>query len=127
MTMDLDTLQFFESMPGALPLYEAFVDMLGRGVGAYTKTVQKTQITFRNRHVFACVSKMRLKAAPERPKAYIVLTFGLGRRVEDPRIAASTEPYPNRWTHHVVVTSPGDMDAKLLAWVREAYTFALQK
>ena len=124
--MDLDTLQFFESMPGALPLYEAFLDMLDKGIGQYTKTVQKTQITFRNRHVFACVSKMRLQRA-DRPTVYIVVTFGLGHRVEEERIAVSVEPYPNRWTHHVVVTSPGDMDAQLLAWLREAYDFSQQK
>ena len=124
--MDLDTLQFFENMPGALALYEAFLDMLDRGVGEYAKTVQKTQITFKNPRVFACVSKMRLKRA-DRPKVYIVVTLGLGRRVEDKRIAVSTEPYPGRWTHHVVVTSQSDMDAQLLAWVREAYAFARQK
>lgn len=126
MAMDLDALQFFEGMPGALPLYTAFLDMLDSGIGEYSKTVQKTQITFRNRHVFACVSRMRLKSK-DRPPVYLVITFGLSRRIEDPRIAVSTEPYPNRWTHHVIVTSPGDMDGQLLAWVQEAYDFANQK
>ncbi|MFR6217731.1 MAG: DUF5655 domain-containing protein [Enterocloster bolteae] len=40
---------------------------------------------------------------------------------------AATEPYPNRWTHHVIVQSADEIDDKLMGWIREAYEFALVK
>ena len=54
----------------------------------------------------------------------IIVTFGLGAKVEDPRIAVAVEPYPNRWTHHVLVSRPEEVDEKLLSWLQEAYTFS---
>ena len=44
--------------------------------------------------------------------------------MEDPRIAVAVEPYPNRWTHHVLVSRPEEVDEKLLSWLQEAYTFS---
>lgn len=32
-----------------------------------------------------------------------------------PRIAISTEPHPNRLTHHVLAVSPEDIDDELMA------------
>ena len=49
------------------------------------------------------------------------------RRVEDPRIAVAVEPYPNRWTHHVLISESGQIDAQLMAWLEEARTFARSK
>ena len=40
-----------------------------------------------------------------------------------PRIAVAVEPYPNRWTHHVVVSQPEEIDGKLLDWLSQAYQF----
>ena len=55
------------------------------------------------------------------------MTFGLSRRGEDPRIAVAVEPYPNRWTHHVLISESGQIDAQLMAWLEEARTFARSK
>ena len=44
-----------------------------------------------------------------------------------PRIAVATEPYPNRWTHHVVVARPEDVDGELLGWLEAAWTFSEHK
>ncbi|MGM9676290.1 MAG: DUF5655 domain-containing protein [Butyricicoccus sp.] len=57
----------------------------------------------------------------------MVVTFGLNHSVDAARIAVKTEPYPNRWTHHVLVSSPEGIDEELMNWVREAYVFAGQK
>ena len=46
---------------------------------------------------------------------------------QDPRIAQATEPYPGRWTHHLLVSTPEDLDGQLLAWLQEAYAFAQSK
>ncbi|MCI6173467.1 MAG: DUF5655 domain-containing protein, partial [Clostridiales bacterium] len=39
------------------------------------------------------------------------------------RIALKTEPYSGRWTHHIVVSSPEELDEELLSWIKTAYTF----
>ena len=62
-----------------------------------------------------------------RKGVYMVVTFGVSHRIEDSRIEAATEPYPNRWTHHVIVQSADEIDDKLMGWIREAYEFALVK
>lgn len=57
----------------------------------------------------------------------MTVTFGLGYRKESPRIDVATEPYPGRWTHHVMVGSIADVDEELLSWLTEAAEFALAK
>lgn len=47
--------------------------------------------------------------------------------MDSPRVAVAVEPYPNRWTHHVVVSSPQQLDDTLFAWIEEAYQFAQTK
>lgn len=125
----MDELYFFDGKPDALFLYEAFRNkvLAEKGIGDVTIRVQKTQITFSNRHVFACVSQMRVRKKKELPPVYIVVTFGLCRELESSRIAAKTEPYPNRWTHHVVIGDENDIDSELMGWIREAGQFAMNK
>ena len=125
--LDAATLQFFAPHPGALALYEAFLQQLDAAVPAYSVRVQKSQITFSNRHVFACVSFARVRRKAELPPVYFVLTLGLPAPLDSPRAAVKTEPYPGRWTHHIVVASPAGLDAELMGWVREAYAFAAAK
>ena len=123
----MDTLQFFEVMPGALPLYEQLLELVRQTVGPFSIRVQKTQITWSNRYVFACISFAKVRPAKLRPQAYLVVTFGLDHRVESPRIDIATEPYPHRWTHHVLISAPEEIDNELLGWVREAYDFSAAK
>ncbi len=51
-------------------------------------------------------------------------TFGLGHRIQSPRIVESVEPYPNRWTHHVIIQSHSDIDEEIMDWLNQAYLFA---
>ena len=124
---DLDTEMFFDGHAEALPLYERFEELLRESFPAMGKRVQKTQITFTGRHVFACVSFARVRRKAELPAGYMVITLGLPRPVDSPRIAVKSEPYPGRWTHHIVVSSPEELDGELFSWVREAYVFAESK
>ena len=127
MVIDADTLLFFEQQPAALPLYEAFHDaVLKRHPDARIK-IQKTQISFSNRYIFACVSFLRVKKKKELPDPYLVITLGMPYPLESPRVAVKTEPYPGRWTTHIVVGEVGDIDDELLSWVREAHDFAKNK
>lgn len=125
--MTQDTLFFFDKHPDALPLYELFEQKLLSEIGSADIKVQKTQISFSNKHNFAFVSFLPVRKAKERPQTYIVITFGLGHRVESPRIDAATEPYPNRWTHHVLISEPEEIDEELMGWVEEAAAFSAAK
>lgn len=119
-----DELMFFDRMPGIVPLYQLLAQtVLSHFPGTQIK-VQKTQITFRARYGYAFVSLRRMKGCPQ---VFLILTFGLNRRLDSPRIAMAVEPYPNRWTHHMILSSPEQLDDEVLSWLREAYEFALSK
>lgn len=125
--MDANTLIFFEQQPDALPLYEAFC---GAVLDLYPETkikVQKTQISFYNRHLFACASFLRVRKKKELPAPYLVITLGMPRPLASPRAAARSEPYPGRWTAHIVIGEKEEVDEELLGWLAEAYAFAQEK
>ena len=94
--------RFFHDRPLELSLYRAFEE------------------TVRSR--IPTVIKVR-----GRPEHYIVVSFAADRRIDHPRIVSVAEPYPHRWTHHVLVTSPEDIDAKLMDWVEQAWRLTNKK
>ena len=89
--------------------------------------VSKTQISFSNRHGFAYVWLPSRSKIKERPELYVVLTFGLNRQEKHPRIMESVEPYPTRWTHHVVIQNVDEVDDQIKEWLSEAYAFSMIK
>ena len=122
-----DELFFFNEHPAALPLYEAFIKRLLAEIDNVTVKVQKTQISFSNKYNFAFVSFLPVRKAKERPKVYITISFGLRYRKESPRIDAASEPYPNRWTHHMLISSADEIDDELMEWIKEAAVFSAGK
>lgn len=125
--MNQDIALFFDKMPGALSLYEVFERRVFSGIGGVNIKVQKTQISFSNRYNFAFVSLLPVRKKKERPEVYIVVTFGLGHQVISPRIDAVSEPYPGRFTHHVLVSEEEEIDEELMGWVKEAASFSERK
>ncbi len=125
--LDFDTMIFFEGHRDALDLYRTFEELLYNIFPIVNKRVQKTQITFFNRHVFACVSFAKVKRKKELPEGYMVITLGLPAPLDSDRIAVKTEPYPDRWTHHIVVSKPEELDEELTSWISAAYDFADMK
>ena len=123
----LDTALFFNEHPEAFPIYKAFEDRILTDIRDVNIKVQKSQITFANRHNFAFVSFLPTRKAKERPKVYITVTFGLSYKKESPRIDVATEPYPNRWTHHILISSIDEIDDELLSWIKEASDFSAKK
>lgn len=81
--------------------------------------VQKTQISFYDRGLFCCVSRPRKKVDADG----VTVTFGLDAPIPDERIAQAVEPYPNRWTHHVIVRTTEEIDDQLLSWIDWAHAF----
>lgn len=125
--MNREELYFFNEHMEALPLYERFEERVLSEIPDVGIRVQKTQITFSRKRVFACVSFLPVRKKKDRPDSYLVITFGLSYRKESPRIDAATEPYPKRWTHHVMISKPEELDEELMGWIREAAEFAAGK
>ncbi|MGN0764481.1 MAG: DUF5655 domain-containing protein [Aristaeellaceae bacterium] len=116
--MNGDTVVFFDKAPELLPLYAALEEAILARCPDAQVLVMKSQIAFTvaRRFAFASLRGRRL-----------IVTFGLPYRVESPRIWQAVEPYPNRWTHHVILRSPEEIDGTLLGWIGEAWNFASRK
>ena len=110
--------RFFLEKPHEARLFSTLLERMA-SVGEYTVCVQKTQISFYQPKLFLCVS-MRWKNS-------ITITFGLPFRMVSQRIAQVSEPYPQRWTHHVRISASEEIDDELMGWIVAAYDFAQQK
>ena len=125
--MNADILFFFNDHMDALPLYERLEGLILEQISDVKIKVSKTQISFSNKRGFAFVSFNPCRRAKERPEVWMTVTFGLSYRKDSPRIDVATEPYPNRWTHHIMVGSEEEIDAELMGWIREAAEFSARK
>ena len=121
-----DVLLFFNKSPEILPLYKAIEGVISAEFEDVRIKVQKTQISFYNKHLFACASlpQRKMKGWPD---VCLVLTLGLNRKLNNLRVAYAVEPYPGRWTHHVLLQNETEIDVELIEWIKEAYAFAMMK
>ena len=91
-------------------------------IGDASVHVSKSQIAFRRRRTFAAVwvpaRYLRGRTAP------LVLTVYLPFREPSPRWKEVVEPAPGRFTHHLELFAPVDVDDQVLAWLRAAWEFA---
>ena len=123
---EADVLRYFDQKPQEAALYEALFQRLCGAVPDASVKVQKSQISFYGRPLFAAAS-IPVRRKRSWPEHCLLVTFGLAFRLDSPRIAVAVEPYPNRWTHHVVIDRPEQLDEELMGWVRDAYDFAQSK
>lgn len=113
---------FFAGKPEAKALFMA-VERKIQAIGPAIIKVSKTQISFATRTQFAWVW-MPLPTDRKRPLHSLVLSFGGGRRIVNDQIVEAIEPYPGRWTHHVIIAEAADLTSAVDAWIREAYRFS---
>ena len=125
--MNNDILFFFGEHMDVLPIYERLEERILTQIPDVKIKVAKTQITFAKRYGFAFVSFNPCRRAKDRPAVWVTISFGLGYRKESSRIDVATEPYPGRWTHHVMVGGPDEIDEELLGWIQEAADFSASK
>ena len=92
--MNGDALCFFDGKPEELALYEALETRIFSEIEDVRLKVSKSQISFYNRHLFACVSFLRARRKAELPAHYIVLTLGLDRPLDTPGRRWSLSPTP---------------------------------
>lgn len=117
---------YFAGRPLELALYEGLFRAMDTAFPNGRVKVQKSQISFYGRHLFAAAA-LPVRRKKDWPEHCLLVTFGLEYPLSSPRIAVATEPYPNRWTHHVVVARPEDVDGELLGWLEAAWTFSEHK
>ena len=125
--MNSDILFVFGEHMDALPMYKKLEEQILAQIPDVKIKVAQTQITFANKRSFAFVSFSPCRKAAQRPKVWLTVTFGLGYRKESPQIDVSTEPYPGRWTHHVMVGCVEEIGEELMDWIKEAAEFSAGK
>ena len=121
-----DVLFFFDGHPAELALYEALFRAMEQAFPKGRVKVQKTQISFYGRHLFAAAS-LPVRRKKGWPEHCLMVTFGLDHRENHSRITVATEPYPNRWTHHVLVSERREIDTQLMDWLVQSWVFAENK
>lgn len=91
--LTMDEVMLFDRHPDVLPLYAALREKLAAAYPRMTLKVSKTQVSFRERYVFAMASPpwRRVRGWPER---YLLVSFGLSHRSGHPRVASCVEAYP---------------------------------
>lgn len=127
MISEPDAFLVFEKVPGAYELYEALAEKLRQRLPGMWEKVGRTEVAFYLGHRFGSASLLAVRRKAERPAPYLTVSLGLAYPLDSPRIDAKTEPYPGRWTHHLIVGSAEELDGELLGWLEEAAAFAASK
>jgi Domain of unknown function (DUF5655) len=92
-------------------IYDQLLNKL-RGFGSICEEPKKTSIHLVNTTAFAGVAT-RMNS--------IIMTIKSDRRLSSARIHKTQQTSARRFHHEVRLTSPADIDAELLAWLRNAY------
>ena len=121
-----DVLAFFDGKPEELALYQALFRRVDGAFPEGSVKVQKSQISFYGRHLFGAAS-LPVRRKKNWPEHCIVVTIGLSYRLDSPRVAVAVEPYPNRWTPHVLVSREDEIDGELRGGLGEGYEFCRSK
>lgn len=91
-------------------------------VGGAEMRMTKSQAAFYRRRAFAWAWAPRLVLRGR--GASLVLTLALRRRDASPRWKEVVEPRPGRFTHHLELYHPSDLDEEALGWLKEAWEAA---
>ena len=122
-----DVLLFFDKHSKALALYEMLMERAFKLFPDTAIRVSKTQISLRNKHIYGCISFLRIKKKKELSDDYFILTLGLPFPLETQRTVIITEPYPGRYTNHILISETADIDDELFSWLALAYDFSNSK
>ena len=110
--------KFFANQPEGRLIFEAVLRAV-QEIGPAELRVSKSQVAFRRNRTFALVwmpeQYLRRKAAP------LVLTIPFRRRDNSPRWKEIVEPAPGRFTHHLELYSPDEVDEEVKGWLLAAW------
>ncbi len=111
--------KLFKGRPGAYKLFQ-LIEKHIKTFGAIKVEAKKTQVSFSTTRKFAWVWLPQMWIRKQ-PQESITLTFALKCRIRNRQIKKAVEPYPGRWTHHVVIERPANLTKDVRMWLREAY------
>lgn len=114
--------RFFREDGGRVALFSSIREAI-EAFGASDEHMGKSQISFGTKRKFAWVW-MPIHTGKGRPEGCLVLTLALRRRVDSDRVAEAVEPYPGRWTTHIIIADAKDMDEEVSMLIEEAYLFS---
>lgn len=114
---------FFSHHEEQLSMFLA-VERMVNSIGPASVEIRKSQISFGTKTKFAWVS-LPQPWTKKLPESSIVLTFGIGRFIQNNRLIESQEPYPGQWTHQLIIQNETDLNKEVFTWLCEAYTFSL--
>ena len=86
-----------------------------RRFGAVSEEPKKTSIHLMNQTAFAGIATR---------KSALMLTIKSDRKLSSPRIHKSEQTSANRFHHEVKLTSPAEVDAELVRWLKDAYALS---
>ena len=106
--------------------YESIEDIVlrhsGRGMNLLRRYIERDYIAAAARGLLRQRrGRFPRRRGPEAP--YVTLSLFLPRPLPDLRGGAAVEPYPGRFTNHLPLSSPADLDESLWAWMEEARQF----
>ncbi len=117
MTLD----EYFDGHEDSRQLFDCLLEMI-EALGPAEMLVQQSQIAFRRNKAFAFAWRpgkyLKGRGAP------LVLTVGLRRRDPSPRWKSVVQAAPGRFTHHMEIHSPNDIDDQVCGWLQEAWKLA---
>ncbi len=117
---------FFENSPQSKPLFDQLaIALLSRYPELHFK-IQKSQIALVSTKPFAAIW-LPIRPIQDRPEVYLILSFGLDEHLHHPRIIEVNEPYPQRFMHHVLISSETELDETLFDWLQKAIDFSNRK
>jgi hypothetical protein len=112
---------FFSGQEAARAIFNAVRRAVAE-IGPYELRVSKSQVAFRLSRTFAIAwmpaQYLRRKAAP------LVLTVSLSYRHPSLRWKEIVQPAPGRFTHHLELYDPAEVDEEVLGWLKEAWETA---
>ena len=97
--------------PDTRKIYDRLLKTSG-SFGPFAEDPKKTSIHLVNKTAFAGVATR---------KTAIILTIKSDRELASPRIHKSERTSARRFHHEVKLTSPADIDAELMGWLKSAY------
>lgn len=121
--LSLEEAAFFDGDPAALSLYAALRGQLLALEGESHILVQRSQISFRAPRPYAWVWHSRHAGGAKAAQPSITLTFAAPFPIDSGRIFARVEPYPGRFTHHLRLHRPSQIDQELIQWLSLSLRF----
>lgn len=120
--MEFEIATLFAGDPAAMELCARFCDALLARWPECTLKFSRTQLSFSDGVGFAFASR-----PPRRAPGGVLVSLGLRAPLHSPRVFAQTEPYPGRWTVHILLRSADELDAELMSWIDDAHEYAVER